>query len=329
MRDPSLLVYFRPSPAASSWAATSATPRRGRSTASLPTSTAGCSRRTGRASSRCSRTRSPRSVARRPGGRPPDQRPEAFTPDNEFILGPTDVRGFWVAAGFCAHGLAGAGGMGRLVAEWILEGPEPRRLGDGLAPVRDRVPQPRVHARAHGRGLLDVLRRPAPRARAPAGRPLRTSPTYARLQELGAAFGEKSGWERPNWFEPNAAAGDESLRPRGWAGRLWSPAIGAEHRATRETAALFDETSFGKIEVSGEGSADFLERLCANRVARDVGAITYTSMLNTRGGIGATSRSRASRTTASGSSPARRSGSTTSRGSASTRRTTAPSRSRT
>ena len=88
-----------------------------------------------------------------------------------------------------------------------------------------------------------------------AGRPLRLSPTYPRLSELGAAFGEKSGWERANWFEPNAARGDESLRPRGWAGRLWSPAIGAEHLACRETAALFDETSFAKIEVSGEGAA--------------------------------------------------------------------------
>jgi glycine cleavage system aminomethyltransferase T len=105
------------------------------------------------------------------------------------------------------------------------------------------------------------------------------------LLELGAAFGEKSGWERANWFEPNAARGDESLRPRGWAGRLWSPAIGAEHVACRETAALFDETSFAKIEIAGEGAAEFLERLCDNRVARDVGAITYTQMLNPRGGI--------------------------------------------
>jgi 4-methylaminobutanoate oxidase (formaldehyde-forming) len=79
--------------------------------------------------------------------------------------------------------------------------------------------------------------------------------------------------------------GDDSLRPRGWAGRLWSPAIGAEHRACRETASIFDETSFAKIEVSGEGSPDFLERLCANRVAREIGQITYTQMLNPRGGI--------------------------------------------
>jgi glycine cleavage system aminomethyltransferase T len=88
-----------------------------------------------------------------------------------------------------------------------------------------------------------------------------------------------------NWFEPNAALGDESLRPRGWAGQLWSPAIGAEHVACRTTAALFDETSFAKIEIAGKDAPDFLERLCDNKVARDVGAITYTQMLNQRGGI--------------------------------------------
>ncbi len=65
----------------------------------------------------------------------------------------------------------------------------------------------------------------------------------------------------------------------------WSPAIGAEHRATREAAGLFDESSFAKLEVAGSGAAELLERLCDNRVARDVGAITYTQMLNRRGGI--------------------------------------------
>jgi 4-methylaminobutanoate oxidase (formaldehyde-forming) len=118
-----------------------------------------------------------------------------------------------------------------------------------------------------------------------AGRPLRVSPAYERLRALDAAFGEKSGWERANWFESNAEAGDESLRPRGWAGKLWSPAIGAEHRACRERVALFDESSFAKLDVIGPGAAEFLEGLAANRVARDVGAITYTQLLNPRGGI--------------------------------------------
>ena len=212
--------------------------------------------------------------------------PEAFTPDGEFILGETDVRGFWVAAGFCAHGLAGAGGMGRLVAEWIVHGlpsldvweMDSRRFGRHYASREYTLARTiEVYSTYYDVKYPGHERR--------AGRPLRLSPTYARLRELGASFGEKSGWERPNWFEPNAAAGDESLRPRGWAGRLWSPAIGAEHRATRERAALFDESSFAKIEVAGAGAADFLEGLCANRVARDIGAITYTSLLNPRGGI--------------------------------------------
>jgi 4-methylaminobutanoate oxidase (formaldehyde-forming) len=102
---------------------------------------------------------------------------------------------------------------------------------------------------------------------------------------LGAVFGEKSGWERPNWFEPNAAQGDERLRPRGWAGQHWSPAIHAEAAATRERAGLFDESSFAKIEVSGPGAAGFLQRMCGNDVDRAVGSITYTQMLNSRGGI--------------------------------------------
>jgi 4-methylaminobutanoate oxidase (formaldehyde-forming) len=212
--------------------------------------------------------------------------PEAFTPDGEFILGPTEVRGLWTAAGFCAHGLAGAGGMGKLVAEWIVEGVpsldvwhmDSRRFG--------RAYRSRAYALARTIEVYatyyDVK---YPGHERLAGRPLRLSPAYSRLAELGAAFGEKSGWERANWFEPNAARGDEALRPHGWAGRLWSPAIGAEHLACRETAALFDETSFAKIDVTGDGAAGLLERLCANRIAEDVGAITYTSMLNPRGGI--------------------------------------------
>jgi 4-methylaminobutanoate oxidase (formaldehyde-forming) len=212
--------------------------------------------------------------------------PEAFTPDNEFCLGESEVRGLFVAAGFCAHGLAGAGGIGRVMAEWIVEG-EPsvdvwemdiRRFG--------------AHFRSPGYTLKRArevyetyydIRYPGHERQA--GRPLRTSSAYTWHAEHGAAFGEKSGWERVNWYESNAPAGDESLRPRGWAGMHWSPAIGAEHRATRECAGLFDESSFAKLEVSGAGAARFLDLLCDNGVAGEIGAITYTQMLNRRGGI--------------------------------------------
>ena len=212
--------------------------------------------------------------------------PEAFTPDGEFILGPSEVRGFWVAAGFCAHGLAGAGGMGKLVAEWIVEGTpsldvwhmDSRRFGAAYRSQQHTVARTKEIYETY----YDVK---YPGHERSAGRPLRVSPAYGRLQELGAAFGEKSGWERANWFEPNGMNGDESFRPRGWAGKLWSPAVGAEHAACREAAAIFDESSFAKILVAGEGAADLLERLCANRVAREVGRVTYTQMLNPRGGI--------------------------------------------
>jgi 4-methylaminobutanoate oxidase (formaldehyde-forming) len=212
--------------------------------------------------------------------------PEAFTPDGEFILGPSDVRGFWVAAGFCAHGLAGAGGMGQLMAEWIVEGLPSLDVWEMDSRRFGRHYESREYTLARTSEVYSTYYDVKyPGHERSAGRPLRVSPTYARAHELGAVFGEKSGWERVNWFEPNAALGDESLRPRGWAGRLWSPAIGAEHVACRTTAALFDETSFAKIEIVGEEAADFLERLCDNKVARDVGAITYTQMLNQRGGI--------------------------------------------
>jgi 4-methylaminobutanoate oxidase (formaldehyde-forming) len=176
--------------------------------------------------------------------------------------------------------------MGRLVAEWIVEGQpgldawemDSRRFGAHYAAREFTLARTlEVYSTYY-----DVK---YPGHERQSGRPLRLSPAYESLRELGAVFGEKSGWERANWFEPNIAAGDESLRPRGWAGRLWSPAIGAEHRACRERAAIFDETSFAKIEVSGHGAAAFLERLCDNRVARDVGQITYTQMLNPRGRI--------------------------------------------
>ncbi|MBA3262048.1 MAG: GcvT family protein [Thermoleophilaceae bacterium] len=212
--------------------------------------------------------------------------PEGFTPDNEFCLGETEIGGLFVAAGFCAHGLAGAGGVGKVMAEWIAHG-EPsldlwhmdvRRFG-----AHYRSPSYSLKRIRETYETYYDIKYPAHEREA--GRPLRVSPANAWHREHGAAFGEKSGWERVNWYESNAAAGDEGLRPRGWAGRNWSPAIGAEHAACREAVALFDESSFAKLEIAGPGAAQLLERLCDNHVAREVGRITYTQMLNSRGGI--------------------------------------------
>ncbi|MEO9174232.1 MAG: glycine cleavage T C-terminal barrel domain-containing protein, partial [Gaiellales bacterium] len=204
----------------------------------------------------------------------------------EFILGESEVPGFWVAAGFCAHGLAGAGGIGKVMAEWIVDG-EPeydiwhmdiRRFGRHYRSQRYALARTtEVYSQYY-----DIH---YPGQERLAGRPLRVSSAYPRLVELGAALGEKSGWERANWFESNAAEGDESLRPSGWAGLHWSPAIEAECLATRDAAGLFDESSFAKIDVHGTGALAFLDRLCANAVDRPVGSVVYTQLLNRRGGI--------------------------------------------
>jgi glycine cleavage system aminomethyltransferase T/glycine/D-amino acid oxidase-like deaminating enzyme len=219
--------------------------------------------------------------------------PEAFTPDNEFILGESGVRGFFVAAGFCAHGIAGAGGIGQQVARWIVDG-EPD-LDLWKMDIRRFGPQYRSQAYTLARTYenyatyYDIH---YPNEERLAGRPLRLSPAYDELAALGAVFGEKSGWERPNWFASNedgagatTRAALDAQRPRGWAGEHWSTAIGAEALACRQRAALFDESSFAKLEVAGPGARAFLQGLCANDIERAVGSVVYTQLLNQRGGI--------------------------------------------
>ncbi len=212
--------------------------------------------------------------------------PEAFTPDNEFILGESEVAGFFVAAGFCAHGIAGAGGVGRVMAEWILDG-QPG-FDTWKMDIRRFGPQYRSRAYAVARTIevyatyYDIH---YPNEERVAGRPLRRSPAYPALVALGSVFGEKSGWERPNWFAPNARAEHDPLRPRGWAGQHWNSAIATEALACRDTAVLFDETSFSKVEIAGPGASAFLNRIAANEMDRPVGSVTYTQLLNDGGGI--------------------------------------------
>ena len=213
--------------------------------------------------------------------------PEAFTPDGEFILGEApDVKGFFVAAGFCAHGIAGGGGVGRVMAEWIVEG------RPGLDLWRMDIRRFGAHYADRGHTFGQVAETYStyydihyPFEERRAGRGLRLSPAYPRLQALGCVFGEKAGWERPNWFEVNGDGFKPSHRPRGWQRVYWSPAIEAEHRATRERAGLFDATSFSKLEVSGPGALALLQRLTDSEMDKPVGAITYTQVLNEAGGI--------------------------------------------
>ncbi len=186
--------------------------------------------------------------------------PEAFTPDGEFMIGEVPgVRGYFVAAGFNAYGIAAGGGVGRVLAEWIVEGQpsldlwrmDVRRFGPQYAHAEHTLARSmEAYARRYGAVSLpfeewDTARR------------FRLSPIYPRLETLGAVLGEKGGWERPNWFASNGAPMGNPTGPRyepaGWARHNWSAAIAAEHRAAREAAGLFDFTSFSKLEVEGRG----------------------------------------------------------------------------
>ncbi len=212
--------------------------------------------------------------------------PEAFTPDNEFCLGQTAVDGLFVAAGFCAHGIAGAGGVGRVMAEWVLAGQAPDDLWH--MDVSRFGAQYRSPAHTLARTLENYqtyydIRYPGDERSAT--RPLRRSPAYAWHQAHGAAFGEKGGWERVNYYRSNESRVSGISRPRGWAGQNFSPAVAAEHLACRESAALFDESSFAKLRISGSDALAFLNHSCDNEIDREVGTIVYTQMLNDRGGI--------------------------------------------
>ena len=102
---------------------------------------------------------------------------------------------------------------------------------------------------------------------------------------MGAFFGEKTGWERPNYFRQYEGLARHGHEPKGWSRHNWSRAIGYEHQMTRKTAGLFDETSFNKFEVRGSGALAFLNRICANNIDKPIGTVVYTQCLNPRGGI--------------------------------------------
>ena len=211
----------------------------------------------------------------------------SFTTDGLPLLGESpDVKGFWVAeAVWVTH----SAGVGRAVAEWLVDGHcssfdlhecdvnrfEPHQLSPEYVLARDCQNFVEVY------DILHPLQ--------PSGdpRPIRTSPFYSRQQELGAVFLEANGWERPHWYESNAGLveGRSIVTPNDWAARYWSPIVGAEAQVTRETVAMYDMTALKRLEVSGRGAADFLERLCTGKVAKSVGSVTYTLLLDHDGGI--------------------------------------------
>ena len=215
--------------------------------------------------------------------------PDAMTPDANPLLGPVPgVPGFWVAAGLSLNGFGGAGGIGRTLAELITTGRSeidvsayrPWRFGDTYRDVAFAAAAARETYRYYYR-----LRYPLDADEW--GRPQRVSALYGRLQEQGAVFGSKNGWERADYLEPGRpwrrAGADQ--RGFGWTAPPYLDRLRTEHAAFRERAGIIDMTSFGKLHVDGPGALALLERACCNRIDRPVGAVVYTQMLDPWAGI--------------------------------------------
>lgn len=212
--------------------------------------------------------------------------PESFTPDGNFILGEApELKNFFVGAGFNAFGIASGGGAGMALAEWVHKGEPPydlwpvdiRRFG------RPHFDSDWVRTRtleAYGKHYTLAF----PHEEHDSGRPCRKSPLYDRLKVQGACFGEKLGWERPNWFA-DLFAGEAPKDVYSYGRQNWFAAVGREHKAVREAAVIFDQTSFAKFVLKGRDAQAALSWTASNDVARPVGTITYTQMLNDKGGI--------------------------------------------
>ena len=212
----------------------------------------------------------------------------SFTTDSFPILGEApQVNGFWSAQ---AVWITHAGGIGKAVAEWIVNGEPTIDLGQcdiaRFHPHAYSRSYVRARASQQYREVYDIIH---PMQQISDPRNLRVSPFFARQQELGAVFFEDGGWEKPRWYDTNehllgslTAAGTER---QGWEAREWSPNVAAEHVATRERVSMFDLTAFAQFEITGTGSPDALQRLTANQIDKPIGSITYTSMLTPNGGI--------------------------------------------
>jgi 4-methylaminobutanoate oxidase (formaldehyde-forming) len=215
--------------------------------------------------------------------------PDAMTPDANPLIGPMPgVPGFWVAAGLSLNGFGGGGGIGRSVAGWITAG-DP---GVDIAPYRawrfaDTYRDVDFAAALARETYSDYYRLRFPYDADVAGRPRRLSALNERLEDSGAVFGTKAGWERADLHRPGApwARTGRLPRQRGWARPDWFERVGQEHRAVRERVGIIDLTSFGKIDVSGPGALALLQRTCANDVDRPVGSTIYGQFLDASGGI--------------------------------------------
>jgi 4-methylaminobutanoate oxidase (formaldehyde-forming) len=215
--------------------------------------------------------------------------PGAYTPDCQPLLGPmAGVKGFWMMAGMSLNGYGGAGGMGKLMAEWIIDGEAPMDVyGYRATRFGNYYSDFNYAAERTVESVKYYYRLKFPHDEHEHARPYRVSPVHYRLMENGAVFGEKFGWERVNYFDPGNEwrRMGEDQRQWGWTKPPFFERMRQEHIATRERVTLYDLTSFGKIEVKGKGALPLLQRLTSSNIDKPIGSAIYTQFLNSRGGI--------------------------------------------
>jgi len=210
--------------------------------------------------------------------------PEAFTPDGTFYLGESpEVDRCFVAAGFNSVGIQTAGGVGWVLADWIVDGYPPMDLSGADIRRSFSFQSDRSYLKeriSESLGLLYAMHWPFRQYESARG--IRKSSLHDALDKDGAVFGETAGWERPNWFADNDQLRDYEYS---YGKQNWHDNMRAECEAVRHAVGMFDQSSFAKFLVAGPEALAVLERLSANSVDVELGKGVYTQWLNERGGI--------------------------------------------
>src|SRR5690348_1000123 len=212
----------------------------------------------------------------------------SLTADGSPILGESAVRGLWTAA---AVWIKEGPGVGRAVAEWMTYGhSEIDVSGADIARFH-----PHQWRREHTRlrtteSFIKTYGIVHPSEQYESDRGQRLAPMYESEQKLGAVFFQAAGWERPQWYESNAALVEEygdAVMPREheWDSRWWSPIINAEHLRMREAAGVVDLTAFQIFDITGPGALETVQRTCIAQCDVAVGKVIYTSVLDPKGGF--------------------------------------------
>ena len=210
--------------------------------------------------------------------------PESFTPDDKYHIGEApELKNCFIAAGLNSIGIQSAGGIGKVMAEWMRDGHPPIDLAE--VDVRRSMPfqgnKNYLHDRVtEGLGLLYSMHWPFYQYKT--ARDARKTPFYDRMKAAGACFGEASGWERPNWYAPEGVKAEYEYT---YKRQNWFDYSGEEHKAVRENVGLLDLSAFAKFLLQGRDAEKVLSQVCANDVVVDIGKIVYTQWLNERGGI--------------------------------------------